>query len=78
MSALNTIKNIIEDYLEQFYYENDPEMLKNEFAISGLAQFTIENGINSLNKLLFNKYGKKIDFGTNRTNSYFYRYRGCS
>lgn len=63
MSGRFSKKKYVEDILHNFYLQNDPEALKNGFDISELAQFTIDKGSESLNRLLFKKYGKKIIVG---------------
>lgn len=47
--------------LLKFYQEHDPVVLQQGFDISGLVDYTMDNGLGSLNAMLLKKYGKEID-----------------
>ncbi|KAH9253722.1 hypothetical protein BASA81_008340 [Batrachochytrium salamandrivorans] len=64
------VRMVVRPKLEALYSKHNPELLQREKGVGPLLQWTVDNGISSLNELLLEKYGEDLD--GNR------RYRGIS
>lgn len=56
--------NEIRELIIEFYTKNDPAKLRGGLDVAGMADWTLQMGLDALNDVLFFQYGKKISLNT--------------